>query len=98
MTAAAPRTITLLVRGPIERADLPALAQRVYALFTDNRGSVVYCDVIDVRPDAVAVDALTRLQLIARRSDCRVVLRRASDELRELVDLMGLTDVVSRQP
>ena len=53
--------------------------------------------VINVRginPDAVTVDALARLQLVARRHDCQVRLRGASDELRELLAFMGLDAVL----
>ena len=51
-------------------------------------------DVRDVDPDAVAVDALARLQLAARRLSCRLLLSNASPELLELVTFMGLTDVL----
>ena len=46
--------------------------------------------------DAVTVDALARLQLAAQRRGCRVRLRNASAELRELVAFMGLADVLAR--
>ena len=42
----------------------------------------------------MTIDALARLQLAARRHDCQVQLRHASRELRELVDFVGLTDVL----
>jgi hypothetical protein len=54
----------------------------------------VLCDVHGVEPDAVTVDALCRLQLGARRHRCEVRLRHASRELLELVEFMGLTDVL----
>ena len=47
-----------------------------------------------VEPDAVTVDALARLQLAARRRRCRILLRNASVELKELVRFMGLEDVL----
>jgi len=47
-----------------------------------------------VPADAVTVDALARLQAAAGRYGCRVRLRRASDELLELVAFMGLEDVL----
>lgn len=94
MAADTPRTIILVVHGPITRADLPALSDRVCALFARNRGCIVHCDVTDVQPDAVTVEALARLKLVARRNECRVILRNASAELRELVVLIGLTDVL----
>ena len=56
--------------------------------------AVALCDVRGVDPDAVTVDALARLQLAARRHGCEVRLRNASPALLELVELMGLTDVL----
>jgi ABC-type transporter Mla MlaB component len=47
-----------------------------------------------VQVDAGTVDALARLQLTARRSGARVRLRNASRELVELVDFMGLSEVL----
>ena len=98
MTRPPSRTVKLVVRGPIERADLPGLSERVCAVFARNRGCEVCCDVSEVRSDAVTVEALARLQLVARRCECRVVLHNASVELRELVVLMGLADVLLDRP
>lgn len=88
------RTIRFAVRGPIERKDLPGLADRVCALLGDNPGTVAECDVTGVAPDAVTVDALARLQLAATRRNCRLKLRNASAELLELLVLMGLDDAL----
>jgi ABC-type transporter Mla MlaB component len=93
VSALAPEPIAFAIRGPIERADLPGLCDRVCALLRRNEARVAFCDVRGVEPDAVTVDALARLQLAARRHGCRVRLTYASPELRELVDFMGLTDV-----
>ena len=68
--------------------------ERVCALLERNRTGVVFCDVRGIDPDAVTVDAVARLQLVARRHGCRVRLRNASVELLELVEFMGLTDVL----
>ena len=87
-------TIAFAVRGPIARADLPGLCERVCALLGRSSARVALCDVGDVEPDAVTVDALARLQLAARRHGCQVRLRHASPELRDLVAFMGLTDVL----
>jgi ABC-type transporter Mla MlaB component len=89
MGATAPRTVGLAIRGPITRADLSGLCDRVCAFLRDSSGSVVLCDVHGVEPDAVC-----RLQLGARRHQCEVRLRHASRELLELVEFMGLTDVL----
>jgi ABC-type transporter Mla MlaB component len=45
-------------------------------------------------PDIGTVDAVARIQLTARRLGCRVRLDRASPELRDLLALAGLRDVV----
>ncbi|MCW2952884.1 MAG: hypothetical protein JWQ48_2054 [Conexibacter sp.] len=94
MTASAPRTIDFAIRGPIERADLPGLCDRVCALLTRSDATIAFCDVRGVDPDAVTADALMRFQLAARRRGCQVRLRHASNELRELLVFMGLRDVV----
>jgi ABC-type transporter Mla MlaB component len=85
--------VAFAIRGPIARADLPGLCERVCATLA-VAGSVVACDVEGVEPDAVTVDALARLQLAARRRGCEVRLRNASAPLLELVELMGLTHVL----
>jgi ABC-type transporter Mla MlaB component len=94
MGAAAPQSVVFGIHGPITRADLPGLCSRVCALLSDAKASVAVCDVAGIEPDAVTVDALCRLQLAAGRQRCQVRLRNASDELRELVAFMGLTDVL----
>lgn len=94
MTASAPLTITFAIGGPILREDLPGLCRRVCALLSESGAEVALCDVRDVAADAVAVDALARLQLAAGRLRCQVRLRHASDELRALVAFMGLRDVL----
>ena len=94
MSAPAPDTVVFSIRGPISRADLPGLCERVCALLRHRAADVVLCDVTGVDPDAVTVDALARLQLAARQHSCRVKLRHASAELLELVAFMGLTDVL----
>ena len=94
MTGPAPQTIAFAIRGPIARPDLPGLSERVCALLQASAPGVVACDVDGVEPDAVTVDALARLQLAAGRYGCQVRLRGASDDLRELVAFMGLSDVL----
>jgi ABC-type transporter Mla MlaB component len=88
-------TIAFAIRAPIVRTDLPHLTQRVCSLLRQSRAAVAICDVSGVSADAVAVDALARLQLAARRNGCQVRLTRASAELRELVAFMGLEDVLT---
>ena len=94
MAAPAQPTVALAIRGPITRADLPGLCDRVCALLESSAAGVALCDVRGIDPDAVTVDALARLQLAAKRHACQVRLRGASDELLELLGFMGLRDVL----
>jgi ABC-type transporter Mla MlaB component len=93
MALDAPRVLELAVHGPIARGDLPGLARRVCGLLESRSPDIAVCDVADIEADAVTIEALARLQLAARRHRCWVVLRHASDELTELIELMGLADV-----
>jgi ABC-type transporter Mla MlaB component len=94
MAASAPQTVAFAIRGPIERADLPGLCERVCALLELSGADVAVCDVRGVEPDAVTADALARLQLAAGRRGCQVGLRGASTELLDLLSFMGLSDVL----
>ena len=82
------------MRGPLERRDLPGLYMRMCAFLDGHRGSLVDCDVREVATDAIAIEALARLQLGARRHGCRVHLQNPAPELVELVSFMGLADVL----
>jgi ABC-type transporter Mla MlaB component len=90
-----PHTVAFVIEGPIRRADLPGLCDRVCALLQACGAGVAVCDVRGVDPDAVTVDALARLQLAARRTGCQVRLQNASPALLRLVDFMGLADVLA---
>jgi len=94
MPTTGPHKVAFAIRGPIARADLPGLCDRVCALLRTS-GDVVACDVAGVAPDAVTVEALARLQLAARRLGCEVRLRNPSVSLLEVVELMGLTHVLA---
>jgi ABC-type transporter Mla MlaB component len=88
--------VAFAIRGPIRRVDLPGLCERVCSLLAEARG-LVRCDVAGVEPDAVTVDALARLQLAATRRGCAIRLCNASSPLLELVDLMGLSNVLCEE-
>ncbi len=47
------------------------------------------------RPDLAVVDGLARLTLAARRSGYSIRLRDVGEDLSELLDLVGLREVVS---
>jgi ABC-type transporter Mla MlaB component len=94
MTAPPPSSVAFAISGPIARADLPGLCDRVCTLLERSDAGAVLCDVSGVDPDAVTVDALARLQLASRRHGCQVRLCHGSEELLELVAFMGLRDVL----
>jgi ABC-type transporter Mla MlaB component len=89
------RTIAFAVDGPIARADVAGLCSRIRSLLERSAADLAWCDVDRAAPDAVTVEALGRLQLAARRHNCRLRLRGASPELLELVAFMGLSDVLA---
>ena len=95
MGALPPSKITFAIRGPLAREDLAELYERVCKLLAAAGAEVAVCDVEGITADAVSVDALARLQLAARRHDCRIELRHASPELRDLIAFMGLDDVIA---
>ncbi|HEX6539734.1 MAG TPA: STAS domain-containing protein [Candidatus Dormibacteraeota bacterium] len=87
-------SMAMAIHGPISRADLPGLCDRICTLLRETHPRVVHCDVRSVDPDVVTVDALARLQLAAKRQRCLFRLVGASEALRGLVELMGLDDVL----
>jgi ABC-type transporter Mla MlaB component len=88
-------TIVYNVEGRIARPDVPGLCERVRVVLEASGADLVVCDVgALIDPDAVAVDALARLQLMARRLGRHVRLHHASRELKELLAFMGLNDVL----
>jgi hypothetical protein len=91
-----PRALVLAVGGRIEPADVGGLVERARRAIMRSDAVVVTCDVGDIAdPDAVTVDALARLQLVARRHGRSIRFRQVSRELKELLVLMGLGDVVA---
>jgi ABC-type transporter Mla MlaB component len=92
-------SIAYVISGSITRSEIPGLCRRVAALVKATNADVLICDVGGLGvPDAVAVDALARLQLTARRLGCQFRLRDAGAELLDLIGLMGLSDVVRPYP
>lgn len=87
--------IAVVIRGRLAPADIPGLCASLNRMFEENDAAEVACDVGGMGDaDAVTVDALAQLQLIARRHGRRVWLRNASCGLRELVAFAGLSDVL----
>lgn len=52
------------------------------------------CDASSLPASAPVVDALARLTLLARRQGCELQLWGSRPELRELIEFMGLADVL----
>lgn len=85
--------LVLTIRPPLARADLPGLYARACGVL-DGADGLVVCEVGGVGADTVALQALARLQLAARRGGCRIRLRGAPPELLALIALAGLDDVL----
>ena len=88
--------LLLQVHGPLRRSDLPELYADACARLAAAGARVLELEVSAVAPDGVALDALARLALAARRHDCQVRLEGATAELWALIDLSGLRDVFER--
>lgn len=87
--------VAVLMGRRLARADVPALCARAETMLETTQTEVLLCDAGALEDvDAVAVDALARLHLVARRHGCEFRVCRASPELRSLVRLMGLHDIV----
>ena len=85
----------MLVGGPIALDAIPRLCERLRVFLDGSHAECVVCDVDAVaHPDAATVDALARLQLTAKRSGRDFRLRGADDELRALLALAGLRDIL----
>lgn len=93
MDTSQPLVLTLAARAtPEEVARLCAVLEGVPP--TD-----VICDVGGLaHADLAAVDALARLRLTARRLGHQLTFRGAGADLRALLDLVGLADVVRPHP
>ena len=91
MAAEPARTLVLNVHGPLRRSGLPGLFAHACGLLGEHEPDLVVCEVAGVDADAVAVDALARLGLAARRYGARVRLQGASPALHEIVAFAGLS-------
>jgi ABC-type transporter Mla MlaB component len=84
----------LIFGGPIARDEIPHVCERARALLEGCEADPVVCDVDALDPDAVALDVLARVQLTARRLGRRVELAGVNVELRDLLELAGLSEVL----
>jgi anti-anti-sigma regulatory factor len=61
---------------------------------TDTGMHALVCDLSGVQPSATTIDALARLAVALRRQGSRLRIRHASPELVELIEFMGLEEVL----
>jgi hypothetical protein len=95
LTASRPSRTILTVTAPISRGDITGLCQRAQKLLAQTDEGPVLCDVHALlEPDAVALEALARLQLTARRLGREIRLLHASPELVDLLEFAGLCGVL----
>lgn len=86
---------TLTIAAPRGHGDLAGLCDRVGALLAAADGGSVVCDLGALTAaDLATVHALARLHLTARRFGGTVRVTEVSEELHELLALVGLCDVV----
>jgi hypothetical protein len=64
---------------------------------TSDASNAINVVVDTTSPDLGLVDALARLQLMARRRGFSITVR-PCDELRALIELVGLVDVLALEP
>jgi hypothetical protein len=76
---------------------VPSLCERLRLLVERRDVAVVVLDVRALAADLVAIEALARLALTARRRGRRVCLHRPSRELEALLAWCGLADALPRR-
>ena len=92
--APGPSTIVLSLRSPLARAEVRALCEEGRALLESSGAEVLVCDASALATsDAVAVDAIARLQLTARRLGSRICIREPPADLCSLLRFTGLAEV-----
>lgn len=87
--------IVLTLAGPLTAGSVPRACAELSALAGSGGAPLVEVRVgRAVRADLVAVEALARLRLTARRHGCELVVRGASAELVALLHAVGLGRVL----
>jgi ABC-type transporter Mla MlaB component len=84
-----------LVVSRVDRDAVSALCHRLRSLIDQSHARLIICDVSILRPcDLMAIDALARLGLTARRLGCSIQLQGGSDDLLALIAFAGLQAVL----
>jgi ABC-type transporter Mla MlaB component len=92
-----PKSVVLDMSSPVSRATIAALCERVQEMLGVRDVHLVTCEVGALTdPDPVAVDALARMQLTARRAGGSIRLRHARARLRDLLAAIGLCEALPR--
>ena len=89
--------IRFLLSGRIDRDEIPALRRKLLAFMAGGPvegRSYVVLDVSNLESDLAAVDALARLRLTAQQGGHDIQIGGASLELRRLIALFGLLDIL----
>ncbi len=86
--------VALAIRGPIRRGGLASVCASADSLLQGADARTLVCDISDMGGDAVAVEALVRLRLVAQRRRVGLRLVGMSPELRELIVLCGLDELL----
>ncbi|KAB8157081.1 STAS domain-containing protein [Streptomyces sp. 3MP-14] len=87
--------VEFVVEGPVRRAEVPGLCERLAALVRERGARVVTVDARRLGgPGADALQAVTRLRLTARRLDCELRFEGLDERLLGLLGWLGLGQVV----
>ena len=90
-----PRRIVVLLGGCVAPDDVMEVLDRLRERLAGSNPAQIECDVSSLeRADLATVDVLARLALEARRLGAMLQLARPSRELREMVALAGLEEVL----
>jgi ABC-type transporter Mla MlaB component len=97
--AVSERPAVLVLTGPIVRADIVGICDRTRDLLGDPDADALVCDVSALEvPDDGMIEALARVRLTARRLGRGIRFRGAGSALREVLELLGLSDVLEVDP
>lgn len=92
-----PKSVVLDMSSSVSRATIAGLCERVREMLGIRGVHLVTCEVGALTdPDPVAVDALARMQLTARRAGGSIRLRHARARLRDLLAAIGLCEALPR--
>jgi hypothetical protein len=84
------------LQSPVGRDEIPTLCRAAESRLAFAPIQVVHCDVAGLTmPEPAALDAVARLALVAGRHGATVVLLDPAPHLRDVVELAGLSEVVT---